>query len=84
MQRLTTEEQNIRHGNICPECGSTDTMQRDGQEYRCCTCDHGWGFDGEWYGISDTLADKIDRVVEDQETRLYPFEPTHETWEDYQ
>lgn len=59
MQTLTTDERNIRRGDMCPECGSLDTMQNDGHEYRCCDCEHGWGFDGEWYGIGDALADKF-------------------------
>ena len=39
-------------GEECPECGSRATEDNGGTEYRCCGCDHRWGFDcGERYGF---------------------------------
>ena len=39
-------------GSECPECGSKDTESNDASEYRCCGCDHRWGFEhGERYGF---------------------------------
>lgn len=39
-------------GEECPECGMRDTESNGGTEYRCCACDHRWGFDnGERYGF---------------------------------
>lgn len=39
-------------GSECPECGSRDTEDNGASEYRCCACDHRWGFEyGERYGF---------------------------------
>lgn len=39
-------------GEECPECGGRVTEDNGGTEYRCCACDHRWGFDsGERYGF---------------------------------
>lgn len=39
-------------GAECPECGSRDTEDNGGTEYRCRVCDHRWGTDsGERYGF---------------------------------
>ena len=45
----------VSSGEQCPECGSRDTESNGDTEFRCCTCDHRWGFDGgsrgEQYGF---------------------------------
>lgn len=39
-------------GDRCPECGSRLTEDNGATEYRCCKCDHRWGFEfGERYGF---------------------------------
>lgn len=39
-------------GSECPECDSRVTEDNGGTEYRCCNCDHRWGYDsGERYGF---------------------------------
>ena len=41
----------IATGAACPECGSADTEDNGGTEYRCAQCDHRWGTEGgEPYG----------------------------------
>ena len=41
----------IEEGRVCPECGSMDTEDNGGTEFRCRECDHRWGSDmGERYG----------------------------------
>lgn len=45
----------IATGEQCPECDSRDTESNGSTEYRCCKCDHRWGFEGgvrgETYGF---------------------------------
>lgn len=39
-------------GKECPDCGHNETESNGSTEYRCCACDHRWGFDGgERYGF---------------------------------
>ncbi len=39
-------------GEECPECDSRVTESNNSTEYRCCACDHRWGYDnGEQYGF---------------------------------
>lgn len=46
------EEASVAIGQMCPECGTTDTEDNGHSEYRCVECDHRWGFDcGERYGF---------------------------------
>ena len=46
------EQASIAIGQMCPECGTTDTEDNGYSEYRCVECDHRWGFDcGERYGF---------------------------------
>jgi hypothetical protein len=33
-------------GSLCPECGHTETECNGHDEYRCCACDHRWGYEG--------------------------------------
>jgi len=46
--------EDARHalGEECPDCGHTETESNGQREYRCCSCDHRWGFEcGERYGF---------------------------------
>lgn len=39
-------------GLVCPECGCGRTEDNGSTEYRCCACDHRWGWEmGERYGF---------------------------------
>lgn len=39
-------------GEVCPDCGHTETESNGSTEYRCCACDHRWGFEfGQRYGF---------------------------------
>jgi hypothetical protein len=41
----------IAAGEMCPDCGCTETESNNHGEYRCCGCDHRWGIDfGMRYG----------------------------------
>lgn len=39
-------------GEECPDCQCRETESNGSTEYRCCACDHRWGFEyGERYGF---------------------------------
>ena len=52
IKRSLIRESAAAVGEECPECGGRVTEDNGGTEYRCCNCDHRWGFEyGARYGF---------------------------------
>lgn len=57
VENMADDARHLRHaeGAECPDCGSRDTESNGSTEFRCCKCDHRWGFEGgrngEQYGF---------------------------------